>query len=143
MWNGANRPDSPDELKRPPAGAAAQRERVLAEMRRRRGTAQPWVSGEDFRADPTCDGHPPIVNVTPRVSELRRLHEIVTERGPDGCARYRLAFDCGDSTPPLGEIVAEAARGDRDDAAREQLALELPIGSPPARSAIYDDWDAA
>lgn len=121
---------------RPPPTAAAQRERILAAMRRRAGTSEPWVCGEDFR-EPTIDGHPPIHNITPRVSDLRRLHEIVTERGPDGCARYRLATDCGDSAPPFGEIAAarEAARSND-----EQLALELPPASLPPKSAIFD-WD--
>jgi hypothetical protein len=84
-------------MKRPPPSAASQRERILALMRLRSGTSDPWVRGRDF-AEPTVDGHPPITNCTPRVSELRRSHEILAERDPDtGCARYRLVTDGGGS----------------------------------------------
>ncbi len=123
-----------DELKRRPASAATQSARVLAALR-----TQESVSGADFRAAPTCDGGPPIVNITPRVSDLRRVHGIDSERGPDGCARYRLTWDRGDDAVPFDEIVAEV-REAADDAG-EQLALELPPTSPPPRSAIAGDWD--
>jgi len=121
--------------RRPPAAAASHRQRILALMRSRAGTLDPWVSGRDFRAE-TTDGHAEIPNITPRVSELRRQHQIVTERGPDGCARYRLEWDRGDD-PPFDEIVAEAREAVDD--AREQLALELPPASPPARLATYGE----
>jgi hypothetical protein len=121
------------ELKRPPASAGVQTARILDRLR-----THEWVSGADFRS-PTCDGGPEIRNITPRVSDLRRCHQIVSERGADGCARYRLTWDRGDHAPPFDEIVTEA-REAVDDAG-EQIALEL-TASPPARSAVYGDWDA-
>ena len=64
-----------DKLKRRPASAAVQTARILDALRR-----QKWVSGADFRS-PTIDGGPEIRNVTPRVSDLRRVHGIASERG--------------------------------------------------------------
>jgi hypothetical protein len=112
-------------MRRSPPSAASHRERILAVMRRRAETEHPWVCGEDFR-ERTCDGHAPIANITPRISEIRRSHEILAERDPDtGCARYRLLTDGSDSTPPFDEIVAEPV-----DDTREQLALELSPAAP-------------
>src|ERR1039458_7108702 len=89
-------PQSPrDELKRRPASAAVQTARILDRLR-----THEWVSGADFRS-PTCDGGPEIRNVTPRVSELRRVHGIDTVRGPDGCAMYSLRWDRGDDAVPF------------------------------------------
>jgi hypothetical protein len=110
---------------------------------RREASGQGWVSGRDFRA-PTCDGGPEISNITPRISELRKLHQIVTEeRGPEGIARYRLGWDLGDEGVPIKQLVddaREAARGDLDEPAR----LFDPPAPAPLNAALTDwDQDAA
>jgi len=124
---------SSDLQRRPPAGAAVQTARILDRLR-----THEWVSGADFRS-PTCDGGPEIRNVTPRLSDLRRVHGIASERGSDGCARYSLTWDRGDDAVPFDDIVAEAREAIDDE--REQLALELPPG--PSTSAVFDDCDIA
>ena len=53
----------------PGSNAATQRAEIYALMLERRETGSPWVSHVDF---------PRIHNITPRVSELRKLTEIVT-----------------------------------------------------------------
>jgi hypothetical protein len=121
-------------VKRPPPSAAAHIQRIFAVLRRRAGTPDPWVCGEDFR-EPTCDGHAAIPNITPRISEIRRSHEILAERDPaTGCARYRLVTDGGDSTPPFDEIVAAREPARATPGEPEQLALAPPSPVPHWRA---------
>jgi hypothetical protein len=133
----------------PGANAGTQRERILAELRRRREVSDAdWISGRDFRA-PTCDGGPEIYNITPRISELRARHPILTERGPGGVACYRLAWDLGGHGAPAEPPAAASATWSTDDVDEppaEQLALELgepdPAPAAPLNAALID-WDAA
>jgi hypothetical protein len=129
----------------PRSSARTQRDRILAELRRRREIAPPgWISGADFRY-PTCDGGPEIRNITPRVSELGKVHHIISERGCDGCARYRLSWDVGDDAAPIKQLAndaREAARGelepDHETLALFDAAFELERNSERRR---YEDWD--
>jgi len=101
------------------------RDRIYAEMLRRSGVNPPgWITGRDFR-QPTCDGLPEIPNITPRISELRKVREIVTECGPGRIAKYRLAS--------RAELAAKAAWAPAEP---EQLALVLP----DATCAVHT-WD--
>ena len=110
-----------------PSKARGQGARILAELRRRRETSPPgWLDGRAFRY-PTCDGLGEIFNITPRISELRTRHQIITEeRGPEGIARYRLAWDLGDEAAPLKQLVADAREAARSaDAPNDDLSLKL------------------
>jgi hypothetical protein len=133
----------------PPSKARDQATRILAELRRRREIRPPgWLDGRAFRY-PTCDGGPEIFNITPRVSDLRKRHEIVTEqRGPDGIARYRLAWDLGDDAERFEHLVVDAREAARSTDAADELTLELfdeaylqdQASEPPG---FYDVDDAA
>ena len=128
----------------PGSNARTQRERILAELRRRREIAPPgWISGRDFRY-PTCDRGPEIANITPRVSELGKVHHIISERGDDGCSRYRLSWDLGDDAAPIKQLVAdarEAARSTDDEADALQLFEPAPTSSGPRLNAALTDYE--
>lgn len=111
-------------------------------LRRRAGTNDPWVSLTDFRP-PTCDSGPEIRNLTPRISELGKLHEIEAGRGPDGCARYQLLSDGGDSPPPFEEIRAAAHETARSAGGEQQVALpQEPTPTGPRPVAPVPHWMA-
>lgn len=124
----------------PGSNAASQRERILARLRH-----GGWVTGKDFR-EPAIDGHPEIANITPRISELGKVHYIISERGEDGCARYRLG-DVGDVVP-IKHLVEEAREAARSADAADGLRLfeppsPAPSPAPPPLNAALTDWDDA
>ncbi|MGN6870279.1 MAG: hypothetical protein ACTHMY_17965 [Solirubrobacteraceae bacterium] len=130
----------------PGSNAATQRDRILAVMRDRRG-AGGWVHSSDFRS-PTVDGGPEIHNITPRISELGKIHAIESRTRADRTREYRLRWDVGDVDVPLKQLVAEAREAARSEeiAAELQLfepALPLPAPAPAARCALFDWEDEA
>jgi hypothetical protein len=128
------------ERRGPGSNAGTQRDRILAALRDRRSGG--WVHSSDFRT-PTVDGGAEIHNITPRISELGKVHAIETRRRADGTSEYRLQWDVGDVDVPLKELVGEAREAARSAAASDELQLFEPPRppAPPPRNAALTDWE--
>lgn len=118
----------------------SQRDRVLAALRHAGPTGLTQI---DFFAPQVCDHGPPITRLAARIGELRDEGHTITSSGTrNGCAVYRLVSGGAPEAPVEGAHapLAPAAPSESTLFTTQPTFDEL---CPPARTAIYDDWEDA